>query len=274
MRPRVVAIVRQVPLLMFAALILFPFVGVVFATFKTNAAVYMSPFSMPHHWSLAAYVTLFQSGQMLLYFRNSIIVSAGSIVLATVFGSMLAYGLHRMNNVWGNLLYGLVSFGIMVPPQVNMVSLYLEFDKLNLLNSLFGLVLVNTAFLIPVSVFIMGGYLKMLPPGLLEAAVVDGADEWGIFARIAMRLSGSALATIAIFALVISWNNLLFPLLFIQSQGLQTVPLALLHFQGQYLTNYPALFAGVIMAAAPLVILYIFLQKYFVEGLTAGSMKG
>ncbi|QQE80478.1 carbohydrate ABC transporter permease [Alicyclobacillus sp. SO9] len=270
----IVQILRQFPLLAFAVLILFPFVMIFFAAFKTDAAVYMAPYNAPHPWSLAAFRTLFHGGQMFLYFRNSTIVTSSAIVLSIVLGSMMAYGLYRMGRFWGNLLWAVVSFGIMVPTQVNMVSLYIEFDKLNLLNSLFGLVIVDCTFLLPVTVFIVGGYLKTLPYGLLEAAQIDGASEWMLFLRIVTPLSGAAIATVAIFSLVMSWNDLLYPLLFIQSKGLQTLPLALLHFQGQYLTNYPALFAGVLISAIPIVILYVIFQRFFMEGLTAGSIKG
>lgn len=271
---RYVRILRQFPLLAFSILILFPFVMIFFAAFKTNAAVYMAPYSAPHPWSLSAFKTLFQDGQMLIYFRNSTVVTSSAIILSIVLGSMLAYGLYRMRNIWGTLLWGIVSFGIMVPTQVNMVSLYIEFDKLNLLNSLYGLILVDSTFLLPVTVFIVGGYLRTLPEGLLEAAEIDGATEWGIFLRVVIPLSGAAIATVTVFSLVMSWNDLLYPLLFIQSKGLQTLPLALLHFQGQYLTNYPALFAGVLLSAVPIVILYVLFQRFFMEGLTAGSIKG
>lgn len=271
---RYLQILRQFPLVAFAVLILFPFAMILFAAFKTNSAVYMAPFSAPHPWSLSAFKTLFQGGQMLIYFRNSTIVTSSAIILSIVFGSMLAYGLYRMGKFWGNLLWAIVSFGIMVPTQVNMVSLYIEFDKLNLLNSLFGLILVDITFLLPVTVFIVGGYLKTLPYGLLEAAQIDGATEWRMFLRIVVPLSGAAIATVAVFSLVMSWNDLLYPLLFIQSKGLQTLPLALLHFQGEYLTNYPALFAGVLLSAIPIVILYVFFQRFFMEGMTSGSIKG
>jgi raffinose/stachyose/melibiose transport system permease protein len=273
-QPLMWRILRQFPLLAFAVIILFPFTMVIFAAFKTNASVYMNPFGAPHPWTFANFGTLFSNGAIWVYFRNSTIVTGSSIVLSVILGTMLAYGLYRFGGWLGNILYGIVSLGIMIPTQVNMVSLYIEFDKLHLLNSLLGLVIIDTAVLMPVTVFIVGGYLKTLPYGLIEASMIDGASEWAMFTHIAIPLSVGAVATVAIFTLVMSWNDLLFPLLFIQSNGLQTLPLALLHFQGEYLTNYPVLFAGVLISAVPIVILYIFFQRYFMEGLTAGSLKG
>ncbi|MCL6445107.1 MAG: carbohydrate ABC transporter permease [Alicyclobacillus sp.] len=264
---------RQVPLIAFAIVILLPFSMVVLAAFKTNSEVYLNPLGLPHPWSTDSFITLIQGG-VFTYFRNSAVVTGCSIALAVFLGAMLSYGIYRMKPLWGNMVYALVSFGIMVPTQVNMVSLYIEFDKFQLLNRLLGLIIIDTTFLLPVSVFIIGGYLKMLPYGLLEAGMIDGATEWQLFLRIVMPLSTGALATVAIFVLVMSWNDLLFPLLFIQSKQLQTLPLALLHFQGEYLTNYPVLFAGVLLASAPLVLLYIFFQRYFMEGLLVGSIKG
>lgn len=187
---------------------------------------------------------------------------------------MIAYAIARMNNWLGNTVFALFTLGMMVPPQVNMVPLYSIMLKMGLTNSLVGLILVNIASTIPVAVFILTGFMKALPKELFEASTIDGGGNWGIFAKIVLPLSKPSLSATAIFLFVISWNDLLYPLLFVTNNAYKTLPLALLEFQGQYSTNYPMLFTGVIIASAPMVIAYIFLQRYFIEGITAGSIKG
>jgi raffinose/stachyose/melibiose transport system permease protein len=161
-----------------------------------------------------------------------------------------------------------------VPAQANMIPQYVLFYQLGLLNSLVGLVLIETVVCLPVAVFILAGFMRTLPPDLYEASALDGAGPWRTLQSIVLPLSLPPIAATAIFLVVIQWNDLLYPLLFIQTPEKRTLPLALLDFQGEFLTNYPLLFTGVIVASTPLVIAYVFLQRYFVAGLTAGSVRG
>lgn len=170
--------------------------------------------------------------------------------------------------------FGFLVAGMSVPAQANMIPQWVLFQRLGLLDNLLGLILINIVVGIPVSVFILGGFMKTLPRELYEAAAVDGVGPWNTYARIVMPLSMPAVAATAIFLFVIQWNELLYPLLFIRSPEKQTIPLTLLNFQGEFLTNYPLLFTGVAVASVPITIAYIFLQRYFVEGLTSGSIKG
>jgi raffinose/stachyose/melibiose transport system permease protein len=142
------------------------------------------------------------------------------------------------------------------------------------LNNLLGLILINVVTGIPVSTFIMGSFMKTLPHEMFEAAAVDGVGPARAYYRIALPLSGPSIAAAAIFLFVIQWNELLYPLLFIQSPDKQTIPLRLLGFQGEFLTNYPLLFTGVAIASIPITIAYVLLQRYFVEGMTSGAVKG
>ena len=155
-----------------------------------------------------------------------------------------------------------------------MIPLYQLVFDLGLTNSLTGLIIVNTSVTLPVAVFILTGFMKSLPKSLFEASTIDGASNWQMYTKIAMPLSLPSLSATAIFLFVMVWNDLLYPLLFITNKEYKTLPLALLEFQGEYMTNYPMLFTGVMIASAPMVIAYIFLQRYFIAGMTAGSVKG
>jgi raffinose/stachyose/melibiose transport system permease protein len=161
-----------------------------------------------------------------------------------------------------------------VPSQVNGVAQFAMFSRLGLTNSLQGLVLVNMAATLPVSVFILTGFMRTLPKELFEAAVVDGAGNWTLFRRVVVPLSVPSLAAVGIFLLVMHWNDLWYPYLFITDPDKYTLPRTLAGFKGEFSTNYPAMFAGVVMASAPLVTAYVFLQRWFIAGLTSGAVKG
>jgi len=265
---------RQVPLVAYTLLILLPLTLVFFASFKTLKQLYNDPLGIPEKWSILNYIRLFANENMLIYFKNSFFVTFTSVFFILLLGSMISYAIIRMPNVVGNILFGFVTLGMMVPTQVKMIPTYVLLSDLNLLNKHSGLILVTIATLIPICVFILTGFMKTLPKGLLEAAMIDGASHWQVYSKIVIPLSLPAIASTAIFSFVITWNDLLHPLLFIKSSSLKTLPLALLQFQGEYLTDYPMIFAGVVAASIPMIIIYIFFQRWFIQGMTAGSMKG
>lgn len=266
---------RKFSLAVYALLILIPLLMVALTSVKTLQETFRNPLGLPEggfQWS--NYSAIFQEQTMAGYFMNSSIVTLFSVSLTLFFASMIAFGISRLNNWLGNILFGLFTLGMMVPAQVNMVPLYSLMLDLNLTNSLVGLILVNIAVTLPIAVFILTGFMKTLPKELFEASTIDGAGNWQMYTKIAVPLSLPSLSATAIFLFVMHWNDLLYPLLFITDNAYKTLPLALLDFQGQYSTNYPMLFTGVIIASAPMVIAYVFLQRFFVAGMTAGALKG
>ncbi|WXJ80084.1 Diacetylchitobiose uptake system permease protein NgcG [Moorella thermoacetica] len=267
-------ILKHSLLLIYALIIIVPLSLVFFATFKNTAQLYSNPVGLPQQWNLSNYIQLFTSQNMFVYFKNSIIVTFTSVFFILLLGSMISYAIIRLPKVIGNLLLGFVTLGMMIPVQVNMIPTYLLLSRLKMLNTHLGLILVTIATLLPICVFILTGFMKTLPRGLIEAAMIDGASHWKIYSKIVIPLSLPSLAAAAIFCFVITWNDLLYPMLFLKTGSLRTLPVALLQFQGEYLTNYPLIFSGVVVASLPMIIIYVFLQRYFVEGMTAGSIKG
>ena len=171
------------------------------------------------------------------------------------------------------LVLGLLVVGMAIPAQANMVPQRVLFERLGLLDSLLGLVLINVTVTLPVATFILTGFMKTLPSELYEASSLDGAGNLRTYLSIVMPLSAPSLAATTIFLFVIQWNDLLYPLLLIQSPQKKTLPLALIGFQGEFLTNYPLLFTGVILSSLPIVVAYVLLQRHFVAGITAGAGK-
>jgi len=267
-------IIKIILLALFSIAIIVPLMVVVFTTFKSTSEVFSNILGLPSNWSIENYVAIFVEQPMSRYFMNSVIVTLFSVSITLVLASFIAYSVTRMLGWIGIVIFSVFALGMMIPAQVNMIPLYQLVYQLGLTNSLTGLILVNTAVTLPVAVFILSGFMKSLPKTLFEAATIDGANEWRIFSKIALPLSVPSLAATAIFLFVMHWNDLLYPLLFITNSDYKTLPLALLEFQGEYATNYPLLFTGVLIASAPMIIAYIFLQRYFLAGITAGSVKG
>jgi raffinose/stachyose/melibiose transport system permease protein len=207
-------------------------------------------------------------------FRNSLMVASASVLLTLSFAAMTAFAVVRVGGWMSTVLFGFFTLGMAVPSQVNGVAQYALFSRLSLTNSLTGLVVVNIAATLPVSVFILSGFMRTLPKELFEAAVVDGASNWTLFRKVVIPLSVPSLAAVGIFLLVMHWNDLWYPYLFISDPAKYTLPRTLAEFKGEFSTNYPALFAGVLIASAPLVTAYVFLQRWFIAGLTSGAVKG
>lgn len=258
----------------FAIIIVLPLLLLVVTTIKDQQQFYSSPLGLPSVLSFQNYVNLFQDQPMWSYFKNSIVVSASTVALELLLASMIAYAVYRVSNKIGLFFYGLFVIGLMVPSQVNMIPIYSFMRDLSLTNSRIGLVLVTISMMLPVAVFMLTGFMRTLPREMFEAGSMDGAGEWTLFSRIALPLSAPSLAATATFLFVAVWNDLLFPMLLMTDKAKMTLPLALLQFQGEYSTNYPGLLTGVAVISLPMLLLFLFLQKYFISGIAAGSLKG
>jgi len=243
--------------------------------FKTNAQFFNNPVSLSLPITFENIVTLFQKQSILTYFFNSVIVTFSSVLIELVLASSIAYAIMRYGkSKIGGFIFSLFALGLMIPSQVNMIPIYSLLRDLHLTNSHVGLILVTLTILLPLSVFMLTGFVKTLPKELMEAGEIDGASELRLYVQIVVPLMAPFLATTAAFLFVIVWNDLLFPMLLIVEKSKLTLPLALMQFKGEYMTNYPLLMTGVVVTALPMIILFIFLQRFFIAGALAGSLKG
>lgn len=265
---------RGAILAVYAVLIIVPVAVVLFGSFKTTPELFDAPFAPPSSVSLDNYDTVLNEQNLSQAFLNSVMVTASSVFLTLLIGSLAAYAIARIPGWKGWLLFGFLVLGMSVPPQANMIPQYVLFNQLGLLDSRIGLVAINIVVGLPVAVFILAGFMRTLPREAYEASSVDGAGPLRTYWSIVLPMSAPSLAATAIFLFVIQWNDLLYPLLFISTDSKKTIPLALLDFQGQFLTDYPLLFTGVVIASVPIVIAYVLLQRHFVAGITAGAVKG
>ncbi len=267
-------IMKQLILALYAALILGPFMLVVMTSLKTTQELYQNPLGLPSTFHFENYAKILMEGKMPFYFKNSFIVTIISVTLIIFFASMASYAITRLDGWKSKLMYGLFTIGMMIPTQVNMIPLYLLVVKLGLNNSILGLIIIYIAFAMPFATFIMVGFMRGIPKSLIEASKIDGANEWQIYSRVVLPLSLPSVATVAIFNFVWVWNDLLFPLLFVRTDSVKTLPLAMLRFQGEYMFDFPMIFVGVVLASIPMIVTYVLLQRWFIQGLTAGSVKG
>ena len=261
-------------LFLFALLILVPCSIVFLGTFKSDVKILSEPLALPDSWSFDNFVRLFESGRIWTPTRNSLIVSSLSVGITLLLASMAAFAIARSITVSGKVLFLLFSIGLAIPGQVNVIPIYLLFVKLNLTNSLFGLILVNIALTLPISIFILTSFIRDLPSEMFEAANIDGAKAFRTYWSIALPLSKPAIGATAIFLFVITWNDLLYPLMLIGENGKKTLPLTMLDFKGEFTTEYSMIYTSIIIASLPMILMYVIFQRSFISGLTQGAIKG
>lgn len=265
---------RVIALVTFAAMILLPSLIVVLGSFKTDAEVYNKPLSLPESWSLGNYSRLLSDSDLDVSFRNSVFVTVSSVLLTLILASLASFAIARMITVSGKVLAVLFALGLAIPAQINLVPIYYIFRDLGLTNSYIGLILINVTTTLPISIFILSAFFKQVSKEMYEASEVDGASPLRIYRSIALPLSKTAMGATAIFLFVINWNDLLWPLLLIQESDKKTLPLAMLAYRGEYFVSFSMLFTAVMVASLPMVIMYLFMQRSFIAGLTAGAVKG
>jgi raffinose/stachyose/melibiose transport system permease protein len=264
---------RRALLAVYTVIIVVPLTVVVFGSFKTQQQLFSNPYLPTLTPALSNYRSALLAQGLGRALLNSALVTTAGVVLTLLLASLAAFAIARIRGWLSAAIFGLLVVGMAIPAQANMVPQRVLFERLGLLDSLLGLVLINVTVTLPVATFILTGVMKTLPGELYEASSLDGAGNLRTYLSVVMPLSAPSLAATTIFLFVIQWNDLLYPLLLIQSPEKKTLPLALIGFQGEFLTNYPLLFTGVILSSLPIVVAYVLLQRHFVAGITAGAGK-
>jgi raffinose/stachyose/melibiose transport system permease protein len=266
--------VRYLLLSCFAVVILYPFVLMVFGSLKSQTAFLDNPVSLPTTFDLSSYQFAWNEAHIPKFAFNSLIVATGTVFLTLVSGSMAAFALSRIRfrgRIW---IYSAFVALLTIPVQIYIIPLYVLVVRAHLSNSLFGLILPYTAGSLPLAIFLLKTYFDQLPSELMDAARLDGCDNRMILLKVVLPLSRPVLSTVTIFTFVQSWNEFFLALVFIHNPDLQTLPLGLqAFFVNQYETQFPQLFATLALSIAPVVMVYLFLQKQFIAGLTAGAVK-
>ncbi len=263
-------------LLTYTVIATFPIVLIVINSFKTRRAIFGQPFyiALPGDrlFSTIGYDTVFKNANFGQYFANSIFVTVVSLVLVLFLATMAAFALAEYRFP-GNLFLGLyLSLGIMVPIRLGTVSILNLVKSLGLIDTLWALILVYTAQGLPLAVFVLTQFFRQIPKELKDAARIDGASEYRIYA-LTLPLVRPAIGTVAIFNMIPMWNDLWFPLILAPSEANKTVTLGSQVFIGQFVNDWNAVLSSLTLAMLPVVILYLIFSRQLIRGLTAGAVK-
>ncbi|WP_372630816.1 carbohydrate ABC transporter permease [Cohnella sp.] len=205
---------------------------------------------------------------------SNLIITIGAIVLVVLIGSFAAYPLARHRTRWNNFIYMLSISCLIVPGLTILVPLYKFMVDIGGMNQYWAVILVQVTFALPLSIFLMTGFMGTVPKELDEAALIDGCSRFSIFFRIVMPLLKPIVATLVIVLGVQIWNDYQFSVFFLQKPSVQTIPVALSGFITQYHSNINWVAAGCLIAMLPMTLTYLFLQKYFIKGMADGAVKG
>ena len=273
MKKKILHVIAYVLFILFTVIIILPLIWMAVTGFKTNQEMFLAPFSLPEQWVWQNYVDAWNQG-IGIYLKNSVVITVMATALSTFVSCLAAYPLARLNfkskKVWVYLILG----GLMLAPQSSVISLFKMVKIAGLYDTQTSLVLIDAAFRIPFATFLIMTFYKSISYSLDESAYIDGATTWQIFCKIIVPLSKPIIASCAIVSFRAVWNVLMFANIMLQSTAKKTVPVGLMNFQGMTTTNWTLVVASMVIASLPLVIAFLALQRQFVRGLTAGSVKG
>ncbi|MEV5528553.1 carbohydrate ABC transporter permease [Streptomyces prunicolor] len=232
-----------------------------------------SPLALPGHPTLDSYRTVLDS-DFTTYLLNSVIVTAGTVVIAITVALMAAFSIVRNAGTrFSRVSFRLFLLGLAIPLQAVIIPVYLLIIKMHLYDSLLAIVLPSAAFALPITVMILVSFLRDVPRSLFEAMIVDGAGDWRMLWSLAVPLARPALMTVAVYDGLQVWNGFLFPLILTQSGDKAVLPLALTLFRGQFGIDVPSTMAAVVLSTLPMLALFIMARRQLVAGLTAGFSK-
>ena len=256
----------------------FPFLWMISTAFKPSAEVFSYPPSfIPREPHLDGFREILQVASPTFNFlnwaKNSIKISAFTTLFSLIIATMGGYGISRFRFFGRKILAYTILVTQVIPGSVLIVPLYIIMSNMNLLDTSFGLVLAYVTFSVPFCTWMMKGFFDTIPSSLDEAAMVDGAGRFAIFARIIVPLTIPGLLATGIFSFITGWNEFLFASVFMSSYANWTLPVGISSFQGQYETNWATLMAGSLFITVPVVVVFLVLQKYLVGGMTAGAVK-
>ena len=264
----------QVILITNLVLVLLPVFFLFNSSLRESNEFARTPFALARNPFWENYRRVWSEGEFGSYFFNSVVITGGSLVLVLIFSLGAGFVLGRYSFKGNNLVFGFILTGMLVPAKLAILPLFIQLKWMNLLDSHLGLILVYTSAALPAAIFIMSGFFKSLPTDLDNAARIDGASEITLLRKVLVPLVRPGMAIVGIYSAIPIWNDFFLPLVFLQSPEKKTLMQGLTVFFGQYASQWGVLFAGLCLAALPLIILYLVLSEQFIKGLTAGAVKG
>ena len=253
---------------------LLPLVWVAITSVKDDHTIFLSPWALPDKLMFENYTFAWTAGRLGIAVWNSFLVNVIALILSLVLGSMAAFAIGRMRWKFSNLVMTYFLTGMMIPVHCVLIPLFVQFAKLHLADSQWGLIFPYVAFSLPLTIYIMTGFFSGLPDELFESACLDGCSIYGVFIKIAVPLAKTGLFVTGLMSFVNNWNELLMAMVFISTDERKTLPVSLSKFVGPYNTNYCQMFAAIMIAIVPTIVVYCVFSNQIVDGLTAGAVKG
>ncbi|HET8845681.1 MAG TPA: carbohydrate ABC transporter permease [Ktedonobacteraceae bacterium] len=259
-------------MIVLAIIWLLPLLWALDTALKPEAETTTVPISwLASHFTLEAFISTLQTSNLIRWYFNSTLTSGIISILVVLLGSMAAFAFSRVPFRGRSILFWIILAGLMVPGQILIVPLFAQMQAFNLVDTYWGIILPQVAS--PLAVFIFKQYFDGIPRELEEAAVLDGSSRWRIYWQIWMPLSRPAIAAVAIFTFVISWNNFLWPFIVISSNNLTTLPVGLSTIQTSFGIRYAQIMATALLGGIPVLIVFLFFQRQIVEGIAGTGLK-
>ena len=270
---KIIILIIVAILLVFAV---YPVVWLILSAFKTqNEFTLNSAFSHPHSFAVDNFVKAWTTGNMGTSFLNSIITTFSSMLLIVLIAVPVSFAIVKMRFKMQANVNRYIMIGMMVPVQVALIPLFTIYTRIGWTNSRIGLVLIYTAYSLPLSVTLLTGFFESVPNEMIEAAVIDGCNIYQVLIRIVFPLMTNSIMTVLTLQFMSSWNDLIFSQTLISQPAKQTIQTALIMFNGSYgQVDWGPLFAAMAIAVVPTLVLYLFLSKFMIRGMTAGAVKG
>ncbi len=266
-------IITVVVLVILAIIWILPILWAIDTSLKPEGETTAIPVSwFASHFTLDAYITTFATTNLPRWYFNSFLTSAIISIVTVILASMAAFAFSRVPFKGRSILFWIILAGIMVPIQILIVPLFTQMQSFGLVDTYWGIMLPQ--FASPIAVFIFKQYFDGIPKELEEAAIMDGASRWRVYWQIWMPLARPAIAAVAIFAFVISWNNFLWPFIVISGNNMMTVPVGLSTVQTSFGVRYAQIMASAVLGGIPVLIVFLFFQRQIVQGIAGTGLKG
>ena len=264
----------QFILILALMLFLLPIILVVLNSFKSLDSIFGKPFALPigNNFDIRGYQVLFKNTHIFLYFFNSLIVTVGSMLLTLFFGSMASFALSEYKFKLNGPLTFFFAIGIMISIRLGSVSIIQIMKSIGLMNSLVSLILVYTASALPLTIFIVTQFMRLIPRDLKDADRIDGANEYYIFSLMIPWVA-PALATVTVFTMIPIWNDLWFPIMLTNGEKVRTVTYFVQQYFGLFQQDWQTILAGLTMSMVPILIMYTIFSRQLIRGLLGGSFK-
>jgi raffinose/stachyose/melibiose transport system permease protein len=271
---RFVNLIISMALGLLMLLVIMPFFSIFLASLKTPAELVKGALSLPKEWLWSNYADAWTQAHFNDYLANSIIVAVSVVVISTFLSILSAYAFGKMRFRFSAILMAVFLLGIMAPQEAYIVPLYYLVKRIGLIDTYWAMILPQIGMSVCFGTFWLSGFFRNFPRELVDAAKIDGCGEWGILWRVIIPNASAAITTLVVLFFVWTWNDFLIPLVMVSSDALRTLPLGLAFFQGKYSSNVPLIAAGAMIVTLPTLIIYIFFQRKFVHGITAGALQG